>query len=108
MIINITQNAIRQIEIAAEQSGATGLPLRIATVRTPEGGLDYRMGFDDNGIKSGDSQDSAGSVIVVVAADDQPLLEGTVLDYVEIEQGQFHFIFDNPNDPGHSRKSHKK
>ena len=104
MIINVTENAIRQIEIAAKQSGATDLPLRIATVRTPEGGLDYRMGFDDKGIKAGDSRDAAGNITVVVSADEQTLLEGTILDYVEIEQGRFHFIFDNPNDPSHSRK----
>ncbi len=108
MIIHVTEDAIKQIEIAAGQSGTTGLPLRIATARTPEGGLDYRMGFDDEGVQAGDSQDCAGSVIVVVAADDQPLLEGTVLDYVEIEKGQFHFIFDNPNDPSHSGKNRKK
>lgn len=104
MTINVTQDAIKQIEIAAEQSGATGLPLRVATTRTPEGGLDYRMGFDDEGIKDGDSQGNAGNITVIVSADEQPLLEGTVLDYVEIEQGQFHFIFSNPNDPGHSGK----
>lgn len=104
MTIKVTEEAVKQIGIAAEQSGAAGLPLRVATVRTPEGGLDYRMGFDDEGVKEGDSQDSAGNVIVVVSADEQPLLEGTTLDYVEIEQGQFHFIFDNPNDPSHSKK----
>ncbi len=108
MTINVTQDAIRQIEIAAEQSDATGLPLRIATTHTPEGGLDYRMGFDDEGVKDGDSQDYAGNIMVIVSADEQPLLEGTILDYVEIEQGQFHFIFDNPNDPSHSRKTYKK
>ncbi len=104
MIINITQSAQAQIEVTAKDSGAEGLPLRIATIRTPDGGLDYKMGFDDDGIKDGDSQDQAGNVVVVVSPEDQPLLEGPTLDYVEIEQGQYHFIFDNPNDPGHAKK----
>lgn len=107
MIIKVTENAQAQIEAAGKDSGADNLPLRIATIRTPDGGLDYRMGFDDEGIKDGDSQDQAGSVVVVVAPDDQALLEGTTLDYVEIEQGEHHFIFDNPNDPGHARKKKK-
>lgn len=108
MIINITQNAQTQIEVTAKDSGAEGLPLRIATIRTPDGGLDYKMGFDDDGIKDDDSQDNAGKVVVVVSPEDQSLLEGTTLDYVEIEQGQYHFIFDNPNDPGHAKKKKSK
>ncbi len=107
MTINVTEEAQKQIELAASQSGASGLPLRIATARTPDGGLDYRMGFDDEGVKHDDSQDQAGEVIIVVAADDQPLLEGTTLDFVEIESGEFHFIFDNPNDPSHAKKKKK-
>jgi len=87
MIIKVTEAAQAQIETAARDTGADGLPLRVATVRTPEGGLDYRMGFDDEGLKAGDSQDQAGSVVIVVASEDQAILEGTTLDYVEIEPG---------------------
>lgn len=108
MIINVTQSAQAQIEVTAKDSGAEGLPLRIATIRTPDGGLDYKMGFDDDGIKDDDSQDNAGNIVVIVSSKDQPLLEGTTLDYVEIEQGQYHFIFDNPNDPVHAKKKKSK
>jgi iron-sulfur cluster assembly protein len=108
MVIEVTESARIMIETAAKESSAIGLPLRIAAVRTPEGGLDYRMGFDEEGIKDGDSQDAAGTVTVVVSEEDQPLLEGTRLDYVEIEQGDHRFIFDNPNDPSHSKKKQKQ
>lgn len=104
MTIIVTEDAQKMIEQAATDPAVSDMPLRIGVTRTPDGGLDYLMGFDENGIKDGDSQDQAGSVTVVVAAEDQPLLEGTKLDYVEIEQGRFHFIFDNPNDPSHSKK----
>jgi iron-sulfur cluster assembly protein len=107
MVIEVTKAARIMVETAAKESNATGLPLRIAAVRTPEGGLDYRMGFDEEGIKDGDSQDAAGTVTIVVSAEDQPLLDGTRLDYVEIEQGDHRFIFDNPNDPSHSKKKQK-
>lgn len=104
MVIEVSNSARIMVETAAKESNAVGLPLRIAAVRTPEGGLDYKMGFDDEGVKEGDSQDQAGTVTIVVAADDQPILEGTVLDYVEIEDGDHRFIFDNPNDPSHAKK----
>ena len=107
MVIEVTEAARIMIETAAKESSAIGLPLRIAAVRTPEGGLDYRMGFDEEGVKDGDSQDAAGTVTVVVSPEDQPLLDGTRLDYVEIEQGDHRFIFDNPNDPSHSKKKQK-
>ena len=108
MIIEATEAARIMLETAAKESDARELPLRIAAVRTPDGGLDYKMGFDDDGIKDGDSQDAAGSVTIVVAAEDHPILEGTKLDYVEIEQGDHRFIFDNPNDPSHTKKKAKK
>ena len=107
MIIEVTEAARIMVETAAREADAMGLPLRIAAVRTPEGGLDYQMGFDDDGIREDDSQDQAGTVIVVVSAEDQPLLEGTKLDYVEIEPGDHRFIFDNPNDPSHAKKKKK-
>jgi iron-sulfur cluster assembly protein len=107
MVIEVTEAARIMVETAAKESNAVGLPLRIAAVRTPEGGLDYRMGFDEEGVKDGDSQDAAGTVMIVVSAEDQPLLDGTRLDYVEIEHGDHRFIFDNPNDPSHSKKKQK-
>lgn len=108
MVIKVSEAAKQQIEVAANETGAENLPLRIATVRTPDGGLDYRMGFDDAGIAGGDSQDEAGNVTIVVAADEQAILDGTELDYVEIEPGQYHFIFKNPNDPSHARPGKKR
>ena len=107
MIIEVTDAARIMLETAAKESDAMGIPLRIAAARTPDGGLDYKMGFDDEGVKDGDSQDAAGTVTIVVAAEDHPILEGTKLDYVEIEQGDHRFIFDNPNDPSHAKKKSK-
>lgn len=107
MVIEATDAARIMLERAAKESDAIGLPLRIAAVRVPDGGLDYKMGFDDEGIKDGDSQDAAGSVTIIVAAEDHPILDGTKLDYVEIEQGDHRFIFDNPNDPSHAKKKSK-
>ena len=36
---------------------------------------------------------------MIIAQNDKPLLNGVVLDYVEMSPGEFQFIFMNPNDP---------
>ena len=71
------------------------LALRIAASRAGDGGIDYRMGFDDVGVD--DTLLSTNGVDVVIASADKALLSGTVLDYVEFEPGVLRFIFLNPN-----------
>ena len=55
------------------------------------------MGFDEIG--EGDTVVNSAGVDVLIAVSDKALLNGAVLDYVELEPGRFHFIFLNPNDP---------
>lgn len=73
------------------------MPLRVAAQRTPDGSIEYQMGFDDAG--PGDTMVASNGIDVVISNDHKPLLAGTELDYVPIEDGQHHFIFLNPNDP---------
>jgi iron-sulfur cluster assembly protein len=100
MTIEVTDKAKEQIVTAMKQSDAQGLALRIAVQKKEGGGLDYQMGFDE--VKDGDIETKTGDVTIIVAEDDEEILKGTVLDYVEIEKGKFHFIFSNPNDPSHA------
>ena len=88
-----------KIRRSAASSDTEELALRIAASRGGDGGIDYRMGFDDVGVD--DTLLSTNGVDVVIAATDKELLNGTVLDYVEIEAGDHRFIFLNPNDPHH-------
>ena len=55
------------------------------------------MGFDEE--KEGDIVFSSEGVDIVIAPSNAELLHGAHMDYVEIEPGQFNFIFLNPNDP---------
>jgi iron-sulfur cluster assembly protein len=55
------------------------------------------MGFDE--IARDDVLVNAGGVDVVLRNGDKELLNGMTLDYVELEPGDFQFIFLNPNDP---------
>ena len=98
-MFTVTKAAAKQIRRSAADGDSEELALRIAASRTGDGGIDYRMGFDDVGV--GDTLLSTGGVDVVIAAADKALLNGTVLDYVEIEPGNHRFIFLNPNDPHH-------
>ncbi|CAG1010408.1 Iron-sulfur cluster insertion protein ErpA [Burkholderiales bacterium] len=95
-MITVTPSAATQIRIAATQSDADELGLRIAARRDAAGSLHYAMGFDE--ARDGDIVVPSEGVALVVAEGDRELLEGMTLDYVELEAGDFRFIFINPND----------
>lgn len=94
--ITVTRDAAAQIRLAAQASEAQSLALRIAASRDAEGSIDYRMGFDN--ARKGDLALDAGGIELLVAQDEADLLDGMTLDYVELEPGDFRFIFINPND----------
>lgn len=96
-MMTITENAAKQILVAAEQSGAQGLALRIAARRKPDGSIDYAMGFDHTDGR--DTQIHAYGVEIIVPPTSTELLREAILDYVELAPGNFQFIFMNPNDP---------
>jgi iron-sulfur cluster assembly protein len=99
-MITITPAAAAQILTSAIQGGTQGMALRIAAQRSPDGSIHYAMGFDDTK-RSDDTHYTTEGVGLVVAATSTILLEGTTLDYVELEPGRFDFIFMNPNDPNY-------
>lgn len=99
-MFTVTQNAAAQIRKSVEEGNMTGLVLRVAASRKPDGSIDYKIGFDEIG--KDDIRLTSEGIDVVIARADTELLNGTVMDFVEIEQGNFRFIFMNPNDPNYS------
>ena len=95
----ITEAAAKQITEQIKQSDAHGLVLRVAAKTNEDGSFDYGMGFDE--AKEEDIKSSQYDVDVVMDAHSAELLEDATMDYVELEQGQFHFIFSNPIDPNY-------
>lgn len=95
-MITLTEKAIEQVKTAAEQSQAAGLALRLAAKKNPDGTMEYGMGFDEP--KDDDLLFRFGDVEVVFGGEYGPLLNGATVDFVELEPGQWHFIFLNPND----------
>lgn len=96
-MITITPAAARQINISAVEGDMQGLTMRIAAKRNPDGSIHYAMGFDDQQLE-GDLLITSGEINVTISEISKPLLEGTTLDYVELEPGEYQFIFMNPND----------
>ena len=90
-MFTLTPTAAQQIRQAARDSDAGQLALRVAARREPDGSIGYGMGFDD--VAENDARLVLEDVAVVIAAAHADLLEDTVLDFVELEPGQFNFIF---------------
>ncbi len=101
-MITITPRAAEQIRRSAEATASQGLALRVAVrIDEEEGRLDYGLGFDEP--HENDLRFNSEGVEIVVAPGMKELLEGAVVDYVELNPGDFHFIVLNPNDPAHRK-----
>jgi len=96
-MISVTPAAAQQIRESARQGNMQGMPLRIAVTRMEDGSFHYALGFDDTS-REGDNVFSSEGIDIVVAPHSLPMLDGTVIDYVEID-GKNEIIFVNPNDP---------
>jgi iron-sulfur cluster assembly protein len=92
-MFTLTSAAAQQIQQAAQDSGAQNMALRVAARLDTDGSIDYGMGFDDAGDQ--DMRLEIEDVAVVISEHHRELLEDTVLDFVELEPGQFNFIFVN-------------
>jgi len=99
-MITVTPAAAQQIKDSAKQGQAEGLPLRIAATRQADGSLHYGMGFAEEDTQKDLSYASEG-VTIVVSPVSLDLLNNTVIDYVELDNGDKNFIFKNPNDPNY-------
>ena len=93
-MFNVTSAAAQEIQAAAARSDAAGLALRVAARQVEDGSIEYGMGFDE--VREDDEPMDFDGLTVLVGAPSQPLLDGTVLDYVEVDAGRFDFIFVPP------------
>ena len=100
-MITITPAAAKQINASASQGNMEGLSMRIAAKSNPDGSVHYGMGFDDQQLE-GDLHITSEGINIVISETSKTLLEGTTLDYVELEPGEFQFIFMNPNDANYT------
>ncbi len=86
------QSAVRKV-VTGSPDQASGL--RIMVEAGGCAGVVYRMGLEA-AAQDGDHVIDLGDVKVFVGSESQPLLNGTVLDYVE-SVSSAGFVFENPN-----------
>lgn len=91
-MFTLTTTAAARIRQAAVEGGMEELALRVAARREADGSISYGMGFDEPGDGERPALLSDG-VTVLIAASSKPLLQDTELDFVEMEPGQYSFIF---------------
>lgn len=97
-MITLTPSAIKQVHISQREGNIEeDMALRIAAKENQDGSFEYGLGFDH--INDDDMVFKFGDVQVVLAPHHGPLLNGATVDFVEMEEGQYNFIFLNPNDP---------
>jgi iron-sulfur cluster assembly protein len=97
-MISVTPQAAEQIARSAP-AGAGAACLRLAARLDGKGVIEYGMGFDDTA--EGDTKVATNGVTLLISPGSVELLTGATLDYVEINPGEWRFIFINPNDPSH-------
>lgn len=90
-MLSLTPAAAQEILAAAQRSNAAGMALRVAARQVADGSIEYGMGFDDE--REDDLPVEFGALKVLVGSPSRPLLDGTVLDFVEIEPGRHDFVF---------------
>lgn len=100
-MITITAAAADQIQASFANEEGEELKLRLAAKKGADGSFEYAMGLVID-VNDNDIATEINGIPLVVEAASQPLLEGMVIDYVELESGQpKSFIFLNPNDPNY-------
>ena len=90
-MFTLTSAAARQIHQAATDSGSEAMALRVAARVDTDGSMQFGMWFDDP--TDEDMKLDLEGVAIVISDDSQQLLGDIMLDYVEMEPGQFNFIF---------------
>ena len=88
-MFTLSPAAAEQVARAAEP-GARPL-LRVAAKLDADGEMVFGMGFDDE--RDDDLVIQSGEVTVLIAPPSQPLLSGALLDFVEVQPGEYQFVF---------------
>ncbi len=98
-MIYLTPAAQEQIRSQITASGEENPHLRVAAKPDTRGSIEYAFGFDDP--KDDDNVIEYEGFAVLVSPHSEDWLDGTTMDFVELESGEREFIFLNPNDPNY-------
>lgn len=90
-MISLTKEAAEQIRVAAEQSGADKMALRVAARINDAGMMEFGMGFDDE--RSNDAAVDSWGVTLLINAQSAPMLDDVTIDFTEVAPGESRFVF---------------
>lgn len=93
-MISLTKQAAEQIRLAAENSDAQGMGLRLAAKVNEAGMLEFGMGFDQE--RENDAVHESWGITLLVSKHSAPYLQDVTLDFTEIAPGQQSFVFMKP------------
>jgi len=97
-MLTLTPSAAEQIlRAAASQADGDEIPCLRLAAKIEDGEIAYGMGFDDE--RENDAVLKIDGITLLIAPRSQELLAGATLDFVELQPGEFQFIFLNPNEP---------
>jgi iron-sulfur cluster assembly protein len=96
-MINVTPAAVKQIHMAASDSAAEGMSLRVAAhIDERSGQMQYGIGFDEP--RDDDDRVDTLGVTLLISPLSRDALSDLTIDYVEIEPGDFRFVFIAPRE----------
>lgn len=96
-MIDVTPAAVKQIHCAAADSGAEGMSLRIAAhFDEASGEMQFGIGFDEE--RNDDELVHALGLTILISPLSRDAVSDLTIDYVEIEPGDFRFVFMHPDD----------
>ena len=90
-MFTLTPTAAARILDSASQSDAVGMALRVAAKMEEDGQISFGLGFDDE--REHDLAYECEGLTVLIAPPSRELLDGMLLDFVEIEAGDWQFVF---------------
>jgi iron-sulfur cluster assembly protein len=94
----LTPQAAARILAAAHNANAEGMFLRVTGRLDESGAVNHGMGFDE--LRPDDLQLETQGIRIVMTRSQEKLLDGVILDYVQLGTGHTRFVFVNPNDDG--------
>jgi iron-sulfur cluster assembly protein len=90
-VITLTPAAARQIRQSAGVGEDDAVSLRIAARAGADGGIEFGLGFDEH--RTGDSEVVTEGITLLVAAPSREMVADKIIDYLEVEPGDFRFVF---------------
>lgn len=93
-MISLTKEAAEQIRLAAANSDAQGMALRLAAKVNDAGMLEFGMGFDQE--RENDAIHESWGITLLISKHSAPYLQDVTLDFTEIAPGQKSFVFLKP------------